>query len=737
MAAETDKSTGLDKLTGLEQNVAPPVEILLIEDNPGDARLIREMLHDTPDCDWRIIHVDRLDSGMELLSSKSFDLCLLDLNLPDSGGGETVEQLSRFFKLPILVLTGLDDAEVGIDALRRGAQDYLVKGQVEGPDLSRAIRYALERFRIEQRFRQVFRYSSDAILVIDLDANAVLEANPRAAVVLGLAHEALLKTSVTELVAEHAKSWQRFVEEVQKRGSRESESLTFTHPSGKAIHAEVSGSVVQEGDSCLLIAVLRDMTERRRLLKELEVASHYDTLTSLPNRRYLEEQYKKRSRRSRSDGQVSLISVDLSGFKRINDSLGFEAGDELLVQVAERLKRVARDNDVVARSGGDEFTIMLQSQRSYTAPQVADRVKTALTSLFTVSGQSVSGQSLSGQSLRLRVSIGVADDKGAEDFTELVRRADQAMHEAKTQGASVQGAGVQGAGQESDIVFYSEEANARLRNWLWLERNLRDALDRNLDRNKVGEGGLELYFQPLPTLKQTDTDLHAADPHAADPHAEALLRWFHPEKGLISPGEFVPLAEEAGLITQLDCWVLENALEQARSGGFTVAVNVSPQTLQAVGFVDFVKAQLEATRLRSERLAIEVTEGVLAQPEQVLPILQELSDLGIKIMIDDFGTGYSSLSYLLSYPLHGLKVDRAFIKGLGVQPKAELVAQMVVKLAKDLGIAVVAEGIETEAQLAWATEVGCDRAQGYLIGKPMPYQDFLNWCQERETHVLA
>ena len=693
MAAKTDKATEADV-----QNATPPVDILLIEDNPGDARLIREMLHDTPDCDWRIIHVDRLDSGMELLTSKTFDLCLLDLNLPDSGGGDTVEQLSRFFKLPILVLTGLDDAEVGIDALRRGAQDYLVKGQVEGADLSRAIRYALERFRIEQRFSRVFTHSSDAILVIDLETDAVLEANPRAAVVLGHAHDALLATPVTALVTDHLKNWQRFVEEVQKRGSRESESLTFTHSSGKAVHAEVSGSVVQEGDAQLLIAVLRDITERRRLLKELEYTSHYDRLTSLPNRRFLEEKYKKRSRRARSEGQVSLICVDLSGFKRINDSLGFEAGDDLLVQVAERLNRIVRDNDVVARMAGDEFAIMLQSQRSYTAPQVADRVRIALTSLFT----------LKGQPLRLRVNIGVADDKGAEDFTELVRRADQAMHEAKAQDTA----------HEGDIVFYSEEANARLRNWLWLERNLRHALDKD---------GLELYFQPLPCLGHDGTD----NPHAADFHAEVLLRWSHPEQGMISPGEFVPVAEEAGLIAQLDRWVLRNALERARAGGFTVSVNVSPQTLQEEGFLTYVTKCLGQTRLRPERLTVEVTETVLAQPEQVLPILEALSDLGVTIMIDDFGTGYSSLSYLLSYPLHGLKVDRAFVAGLGVQPKAELVAEMVVKLAKDLGIAVVAEGIETEAQLAWATEAGCDRAQGYLLGKPMPYQDFLTWCQEQ------
>jgi len=675
------------------QNTAPPVEILLIEDNPGDARLIREMLYDTPDCDWRIIHVDRLDSGMELLTSKTFDLCLLDLNLPDSGGGDTVEQLARFFKLPILVLTGLDDAEVGIDALRRGAQDYLVKGQVEGPDLSRAIRYALERFRIEQRFSRVFTHSSDAILVIDIEADTVLEANPRAAVVLGHAHEALLATPVTELVTDHVKNWQRFVEDVKKRGSRESESLTFTHSSGKAVHAEVSGSVVQEGNAHLLIAVLRDMTERRRLLKELEYTSHYDRLTSLPNRRFLEEKYKKRSRRSRSDGQVSLISIDLNGFKRVNDNLGFEAGDDLLVQVAERLNRIVRDNDVVARVAGDEFAVMLQSQRSYTAPQVAERVRVALTSPFT----------LRGQPLRLRVNIGVADDKDAEDFTELVRRADQAMHEAKAQDTA----------HEGNIVFYSEEANIRLSKWLWLERHLRQALDKD---------SLELYFQPLPHLKQVEAD---------DPHAEVLLRWAHPEQGMIAPGEFVPVAEEAGLVARLDRWVMKNALEQARSGGFTVSVNVSPQTLQEAGYVDFVRACLEKTRLRPERLTVEVTETVLAQPEQVLPVLEALSDLGVTIMIDDFGTGYSSLSYLLSYPLHGLKVDRAFIAGLGVQPKAELVAEMVVKLAKDLGIAVVAEGIETEAQLAWATEAGCDRAQGYLLGKPMPYQDFLNWCEER------
>jgi diguanylate cyclase (GGDEF)-like protein/PAS domain S-box-containing protein len=666
------------------------IDVLLVEDNPGDARLIREMLNDAQDAEWRLIHVDRLDSAIELLASKRFDVCLLDLNLPDSQAQQTLGQLYAFFKLPILVLTGLDDKEMGLAALKNGAQDYLVKGNLESASLSRAIRYALERNRLEQRFSKIFNFSSDAILIFDPEGRSVLEANPKAVVLLGYSREELLDPSDKQL-AWYEGAWLNLVKQILQRGKVERESITLLSKSGQVVHVEVSASVIKEDDKELVVATLRDVTEQRYLTQRLEQQSNYDALTSLPNRRFLErhvQRFRPRVGRAKAKTRLALIYLSLKGFKRLNDSLGSKAGDELLVQVAERLTGVLRGQDVVARTDGDEFAVLHIVSDARSAVFVTRRIQEQLKLPFV----------LEGNSYHLSGVMGVVEDDGNLPFAEMLRRARQTLYQAQRQG--------------SETVFYNEQVDESLRDWVWLERELRKA---------ISQQDFSLHFQPLPSLRTNEM------------HAEVLLRWSHLERGFISPVSFIPVAEETGLIVQLDRWVLKTSVNVAAQHGFHIAVNVSPATLSQEGFTSYVKSCLDGAGLEPSHLILEVTETVFANPEKTAPILNELGGLGIHIMVDDFGTGYSSLGYLLHYPLSGLKVDRKFIHDLK-DDKARLIAGAIVQLAKSLELQAIAEGIETEEQLRWAKEAGCAMAQGYLFAKPMPLEEFLSW---RERHLLA
>lgn len=665
------------------------IDVLLVEDNPGDARLIREMLNEAQDAQWRLVHVDRLDSAIELLASKQFDVCLLDLNLPDSQAQQTLSQLYTFFQLPILVLTGLDDYEMGLAALKNGAQDYLVKGNFESASLVRAIRYALERNRLEQRFSKIFNSSSDAILMIDPQERKVVEANPKAVTLLGYNRDELLKPPPEQPIRDDSQ-WLEVLKRVVQAGKVTNESLTLTTKSGQAVHVEVSASVIKEENKPLVVATLRDITEQRYLSQKLEYQSNYDALTSLPNRRLLEryaQRFRSRHSRQKAKAQLAVIYLCLKGFKRLNDSLGSQAGDDLLIQIAERLKGVVRGQDLVARMDGNEFAVLhfVTDARSLTF--TVRRIQEGLKLPFI----------LGENRYYLSGVMGVIEDEGALPFSEVLRRARQTLYHAQRQG--------------SEVVVYSEEVDEQLRGWVWLERELRQAIS-NQD--------FSLHFQPLPSLISNDM------------HAEVLLRWSHEERGFISPVSFIPVAEETGLICQLDRWVLKTSVNIAAKHRFHIAVNVSPATLAQEGFSTYVRSCLDEAGLEPSHLIFEVTETVFANPEKTAPILNELGNLGIHIMIDDFGTGFSSLGYLLNYPLSGLKVDRKFIGDLE-DDKARLIAGAIVQLAKSLELQAIAEGIETEEQLKWAKEAGCAMVQGYLFAKPMPLEEFLVW---REKHSL-
>ena len=429
------------------------------------------------------------------------------------------------------------------------------------------------------------------------------------------------------------------------------------------------------------VVAIRDQRDRLEIEAAMHRLAHYDTLTGLANRLRFNEALAQRLAEREADG-FALLALDLDRFKIVNDSLGHGVGDELLRCVAKRLKRVMRKQDLVARLGGDEFAILKAGSADPSAIQdIADRLIKSLGRPYIIDGHT----------LDIGVSIGIAlaPSDGATS-EELVRSADLALYGAKQ------------AGRGCFRVF-EREMNERMLTRRTLELDLRRAL---------GAREFELHYQPLVDAKTGSFD-----------GAEALIRWNHPTRGLVSPIEFIPLAEETGLIAPLGEWILRTACREAMTwrDDVSVSVNLSPIQLREPRLVEVVRDILVETGLPGGRLELEVTETALLQDEQrTLSILQELRALGVRLSMDDFGTGYSSLSYLRRFPFDKIKIDRSFVRETPNNEESAAIVRAITTLSASLGLKTTAEGVETEAQSLFVAGQGCDQLQGYLYSKPVP-----------------
>ena len=435
----------------------------------------------------------------------------------------------------------------------------------------------------------------------------------------------------------------------------------------------------------------RDITEQRRSEEQIRHMAHHDALTQLPNRALLQDRIGQAIAKARRNKEVlALLFIDLDRFKLVNDSLGHPVGDRLLQAVARRLLTCTRAADTVARIGGDEFVVLLGDlDRPETARHVAQKVLEALAEPVT----------LDGHSLQVTPSIGIcAYPNDGEDVDTLMRNADTAMYHAKQVG-------------RNNFQFFTQSMNEAAQQRLHLENDLRHAAER---------GELLLHYQPQIDLRT-----------GGIVGFEALLRWRHPQRGMISPAEFIPAAEETGLISPIGEWVLRTVSAQATAwhgsghAQLQAAVNCSAKQFQDEGFVGAVARILRESAMPAERLELEITESVIIQhSEEVNARFQALEDMGVRISIDDFGTGYSSLSYLKRLSIHQLKIDQSFVRDIGADPNDAAIVSAIVTIAHSLGLEVVAEGVETPEQLAFLRAVGCDAAQGYLFSKPLPAAEF-------------
>jgi len=439
-----------------------------------------------------------------------------------------------------------------------------------------------------------------------------------------------------------------------------------------------------DGQPSFVIAMIEDITVRKVQEAALEHRALHDALTDLPNRSLLLDRlHQAVLAGQREQEQVALLMMDLDGFKDVNDAFGHHAGDALLQQVALRLRAELRGSDTVARLGGDEFAVVLPGVLGHTGAVLAARkLLKSLEPLFMVEGEA----------LEVGASLGIAlfPDHG-DDAETLMRRADVAMYVAKR--------------THSGFAIYGAEQDTDSPNRLALTAELRQALDR---------GELTVHFQPKYDLAKGTVV-----------GAEALARWSHPRLGLLLPEQFVHLAEQSGLIRRLGMMVLEQSIRQSRQLGTRVAVNLSMRNLQDPQLPDTVRDLLERYETPAGNLQVELTESTLmADPRLAAEVLNRLDGMGVRVAIDDFGTGYSSLVHLRRLPLREVKIDKSFVLGMLTQENDAVIVRSIIELAHNLGLEVVGEGVENQATEDLLRKWGCDLAQGFHFGRPLPAAEF-------------
>jgi diguanylate cyclase (GGDEF)-like protein/PAS domain S-box-containing protein len=533
----------------------------------------------------------------------------------------------------------------------------------------------------------------DGVVIID-QGNVIQAANPAVETIFGYKASKLIGRDASVLVPLDKISQGEQFDPSNSAGAAGGKELIGRRADGAPFPMAVNLSETMLDGESAKVVVFRDLTEREQAERTIRELSLRDPLTGLANRelfhRRLEEVTRGTGRRGRL---VALLLLNLDGLKSINDSFGHSVGDSLLQNVAERLEGVTRKGDTVARLGGDEFgIIMVELERPDAIRSLAERILESLSQPLTLDGCLVN------TGAGIGISFYPHDDTNPD---ELIRKADIALDEAKAAGRNT-------------YQLYEGVMNAQARDAKVLESDLRLALIRQ---------EFELHYQPKLCIDACEVI-----------GAEALIRWRHPRRGMVSPADFIPIAESSDLMVPLGEWVLQAACEQAKAwqdGGFPplqVAVNISARQFQDSDFVASLEGILYDTGLEPRWLELEITEGmVMDDTEQTIERFRRIYDLGVEISIDDFGTGYSSLAYLKRFPVHRLKIDRSFVRDLTTEPDDAAITEAVIKMGHSLKLKVIAEGVETEQQVAYLRSKGCDELQGFLFSPPLAADDFLHW----------
>jgi diguanylate cyclase (GGDEF)-like protein/PAS domain S-box-containing protein len=557
---------------------------------------------------------------------------------------------------------------------------------------------AREALRIsESRYRRLFETARDGILLINAMTGQIEDVNPYLIDILGYTHAEFLGKKLWEVGAfANTTQSQEMFAELQTKGYVRYEDLPLLSKNGKKIDVEfVSNTYDCEGIKVIQCNI-REITQRKAAEAEIKKLAFYDPLTLLPNRRLLFERLQHSLvSLARTGHQGALLFIDLDNFKTLNDTLGHDFGDQLLQQVAPRLTSCVREGDTVARLGGDEFVVMLENLNAHTV-DAATQVKMVGEKILSSLNQPYT---LAFLEYKISASIGATlFSRENKRVDEILKQADIAMYHAKSEGRNT-------------LRFFNTKLQHAVKFHAALEIELREGLENRQ---------FELYYQAQVDQKGRLTG------------AEALVRWRHPRRGLISPADFIPLAEETGLILSLGDFVLLAASSQLAAWGsrptlkhLTVAVNVSARQFHQANFVKHLGALLKRTGANPRLLKLELTESVLL--ENVLDVsakMEELGAEGISISLDDFGTGYSSLSYLKRLPLGQLKIDQSFVHDILTNANDATIAATIISLGRSFGLTVIAEGVETIGQRDFLAGQGCHAFQGYLFGKPVPAETF-------------
>jgi len=681
-------------------------DILFIDDDPCHAKAFEEALNAASDGSSNFEWDRTLTSGLERLARKGVWAIFINLFLPDSRGLHTLDRLlSVTSTTPVIVLGGVDDAGICKAAMLRGAQDYLLEGHLDSYAFERAIRNIIEReiarqelFIEKERAQVTLNSIGDAVLSTDMSGN-VTYLNVVAEHMTGWPRKEAVGHPLCDVFqivdgATHKPSpnpMELAIKENRAVGLAANCILVRRDGHESAIEDSAAPIHDRDGQVTGAVVVFHDVSMARSVVQEMSRLAQHDALTDLPNRMMLKDRITQGiSLALRNHNQLAVLFLDLDGFKHINDSLGHAIGDKLLQSVAARLVACVRKSDTVSRQGGDEFVILL--------PEVTHAADAAVSAAKIIS-ELKKEHTLGEHRLRVTVSIGVSTypDNG-EDAETLIKNADTAMYYAKQSG-------------RDNCQFFRPDMGLNAVERQSLEGQLRYALERQ---------ELLLHYQPKVNLKT-----------GAITSVEALVRWQHPERGLLLPGQFLTIAEDTGLILAIGQWVLREACRQTREWldagllAVPVAVNISSLEFRSQHFLEDIQVALKDSSLDSNYLELELTETVLMRhADSTAYALRQLKAIGVRLAVDDFGTGYSSLSYLTRFPIDALKLDQSFVRDIIANRDDAIVVDAVISMGKSLKHRVIAEGVETLEQLAFLRAHGCDEGQGYYFSRPVVAQHF-------------
>jgi diguanylate cyclase (GGDEF)-like protein/PAS domain S-box-containing protein len=673
--------------------------------------------------------------GLDILRQHAVDLIISDMRMPAMNGAEFLAHAVEHWPETVrILLTGYADLQSTIDAVNKGRIFSYCNKPWNDEELKLLVRNALEQKRlreerdrlsdiilrqndelkvlnenleerVEQRTKQLDQANKNLLLsnqaieaarngIVITDAsqpeNPMVYVNPAFTQITGYQMTDALGRNLSLLNGEdHDQSGLDIIRfAIHQRQSGQAIVRNY-RKDGTLFWNELNIAPLKNdlGEVTHFVVIIDDITEFKTYQEQLEYQATCDELTGLTNRNLLNDRLDQAIKGAqRYQKEVCIFFLDLDNFKVINDTLGHSAGDELLKLIAERLQSCARSEDTIARYGGDEFVLIFpQIARMEDAALIAERLIAEISQPLQIKGHKFQGTT----------SIGISFyPQDGQDKETLLQHADAAMYQAKDKGRNT-------------FCFYTEELNLRLMQRLILEGDLRQAL-------KLEQ--LIVYYQPKLNLQTGKIS-----------GVEALLRWRHPEKGMIPPDQFIPLAEDTGLILPIGEWVLRTACCQAKAWQeaglppITVAVNVSPKQLQLANFDQIICDVLDDSVLEARYLDLELTEGaIMKEPEKMVVTLNRLKDIGVQISMDDFGTGYSSLSYLKRFPFDNLKIDKAFINGIPTDDGDATLVLTIIAMAHNFKLKVVAEGIETQAQMDFLTQKNCDEIQGFFFSRPVP-----------------
>ena len=565
---------------------------------------------------------------------------------------------------------------------------------------------------IERPYLQLTQARKNLALAVEASTTGMIMVDERGLITLtnaqtdamfGYANGALIGSSIQELIPaanrnQHAHLLQGYMQQPTDRKMGEGRELFGRHQLGHEFRVEIGLTPISSDEERYVIASVVDITTRVEHERRINQLINFDPLTGLPNRNLLHDRVSQAIHAaSRSGSHLAILFLDLDHFKNVNDTLGHSTGDELLVEVGKRLKASVRESDTVARIGGDEFVIVLADADATDASAVATKLLDSLSQPYTIGTHLLSATP----------SIGVAmyPEDGTE-FGVLYQHADAAMYQAKGDG-------------RNGFRFFTAEMQSHTERMLVLEGAMRQALELG-----------QFYLNYQPQLSADGRKVIGV---------EALLRWSHPELGMVSPAEFIPLAESNGQIIPIGTWVLRTAVQQLRawldSGlhPIVMAVNLSAVQFRHSNLPALVSQILEEFQLPPEYLELELTESVtMANPQTAIDVMDDLHARGVRMSIDDFGTGYSSLSYLKKFKVYKLKIDQSFVRDIATDADDRAIVTAIVQMAHSVGFVAIAEGVETPAQQEFLIQQGCDEVQGYLFSKPLPAEQIAAFI--RKTH---